>query len=110
MSTGSMSTDNITRHIRPGDVVAAPQVLGEPTALIEELIRHAGELAGVTLFVGMSVTGVLPRVPPGIGLVSSVGMAPNAELIAAGRMRLVPRPMSELPWLLAEGAPGGGAG
>ena len=98
-----MSTDNITRHIRPGDVVAAGQVLGEPTALIEELIRHAGELAGVTLFVGMSVTGVLPRVPPGIGLVSSVGMAPNSELIAAGRMRLVPCHMSELPWLLTEG-------
>ena len=31
--------------------------------------------------------GVLPRVPPGIGLVSSVGMAPNSGLIADGRMR-----------------------
>ena len=98
-----MSSDNLTRHVRPGDVVAVGQVLGEPTALIEELIRHAGELAGVTLFVGMSVTGVLPRVPPGIDLVSSVGMAPNSELIATDRMRLVPCHMSELPWLLTEG-------
>ena len=94
---------SIARHIRPGDVVVAGQVLGEPTALIEELFSRADELAGVTLFVGMSVTGVLTRVPPGVGLVSSVGMAPNSELIAAERMRLVPCHMSELPWLLTEG-------
>jgi acyl-CoA hydrolase len=98
-----MSTDSITRHIRPGDVVVAGQVLGEPTALIDELLAHAAELAGITLFVGMSVTGVLPRVPPDIGLVSSVGMAPNSDLIACGRMRLIPCHMSQLPWLLTEG-------
>ena len=94
---------SITRHIRPGDVVVAGQVLGEPTALIEELFSRADELAGVTLFVGLSVTGVLTRVPPAVSLVSSVGMAPNSELIAAGRMRLVPCHMSDLPWLLTEG-------
>jgi acyl-CoA hydrolase len=98
-----VSADSITRHIRPGDVVVAGQVLGEPTALIDELLAHAAELAGVTLFVGMSVTGVLPRVPPHIGLVSSVGMAPNSDLIACGRMRLIPCHMSQLPWLLTEG-------
>jgi acyl-CoA hydrolase len=103
MSSVLNGRDGITRHIRPGDVVVAGQVLGEPTALIEELFSRADELAGVTLFVGMSVSGVLTRVPPGIGLVSSVGMAPNSDLIAAGRMRLVPCHMSQLPWLLSEG-------
>jgi acyl-CoA hydrolase len=98
-----MSADEITRYIRPGDVAVVGQVLGEPTALLEELIRHADELAGVTLFVGMSVTGVLTRIPPGIDLVSSVGMAPNSGLIANGRMRLVPCHMSQLPWLLSAG-------
>jgi acetyl-CoA hydrolase len=98
-----MSPDVITRHIRPGDVAVVAQVLGEPTALIEELLRREGELAGVLMFVGMSVTGVLTRVPPGIGLVSSVGMAPNSDLIASGRMELIPCHMSHLPWLLTEG-------
>jgi len=98
-----MSQDGITRHIQPGDVVVAAQVLGEPTALIEELFSRVDELTGVRLFVGMSVTGVLTRVPPGIDLVSSVGMAPNSDLIAAERMRLVPCHMSQLPWLLTEG-------
>jgi acyl-CoA hydrolase len=103
MSSVSNGRDGITRHIRPGDVVAAGQVLGEPTALIEELFSSADELAGVTLFVGMSVTGVLNRVPAGIDLVSSVALGPNADLIAQGRMRLIPCHMSQLPWLLTEG-------
>jgi acyl-CoA hydrolase len=98
-----MTRDGITRHIRPGDTVVAAQVLGEPTALIEELLAHGDELPGLTLFVGMSVSGVLPRVPPGVSLVSSVGMAPNADLIASERMRLIPCHMSQLPWLLTEG-------
>jgi acetyl-CoA hydrolase len=98
-----VSADQITRHIRPGDVVVAAQVLGEPTALIEELLGHASELADVRMFVGMSVTGVLSRVPPGIGLISSVGMAPNSDLVACGRMELIPCHMSDLPWLLTEG-------
>jgi acyl-CoA hydrolase len=98
-----VSPDQITRHIRPGDVVAAAQVLGEPTALIEEILPHSGELTGVRMFVGMSLTGVMTRVPPGIGLVSSVGMAPNSDLIASGRMELIPCHMSDLPWLLTDG-------
>jgi acetyl-CoA hydrolase len=98
-----VNPDGITRHIRPGDVAVVAQVLGEPAALIQELLDHAGELDGVRLFTGMSVTGVMTRVPPGIGLVSSVGMAPNSGLIAAGRMQLIPCHMSELPWLLTEG-------
>ena len=89
--------------MRPGDVVVAGQVLGEPTALVEELIGHAGQLAGTRLFVGMSLTGVMTRVPDSIRLVSSVAMAPNAALIAAGRMELIGCHMSQLPWLLSEG-------
>lgn len=98
-----MTRDGIARHVRPGDVVAVGQVLGEPTALVEELIRHAAELDGTRLFVGMSLTDVLTRVPDSVGLVSSVAMAPNAALIASGRMELIGCHMSQLPWLLTEG-------
>ena len=98
-----MALSEITRHVRPGDVVAVGQVLGEPTALVEELIGQAGRLDGTRLFVGMSLTGVMTKVPDGIRLVSSVAMAPNAGLIASGRMELIGCHMSELPWLLTEG-------
>jgi acyl-CoA hydrolase len=94
---------DILRHVQPGDVVVVAQVLGEPTALMDQLLQEGAALAGVRMFVGMSLTDVLTRVPPTIRLVSSVGMPPNSALLAAGQMDLVPCHMSQLPWLLSEG-------
>jgi acyl-CoA hydrolase len=93
----------IGTYLQPGDVIVAEQVLGEPTALIDELFLGAAELDGLRLFVGLSLTDVLTRVPSNIRLVSSVGMSPNSQLIADGRMDLIPCHMSQLPWLLTEG-------
>jgi acyl-CoA hydrolase len=95
--------DEITRHVQPGDVVVVAQVLGEPTVLVDDLLRHAAALEGLRLFVGMSVTDVMTRVPSNVRMVSSVGMSPNSGLIASGQMELIPCHMSQLPWLLSEG-------
>jgi hypothetical protein len=51
-----MTPDGITRHVRAGDIVVVGRVLGEPTALVEELIRQVAQLDGTRLFVGMSVS------------------------------------------------------
>jgi acetyl-CoA hydrolase len=89
--------------VQPGDVVVVAQVLGEPSILVDELLRHAAALDDLQLFVGMSVTDVMTRVPSSVRLVSSVGMSPNSGLIASGQMELIPCHMSQLPWLLSEG-------
>ena len=98
-----MSAPEIMTYLRPGDTIAVEQVLGEPTALVDELLQHADMLPGSRLFVGMSLTDVMTRVPTEIGLVSTVGMSPNSKLIGENRMQLVPAHMSQLPWLLSEG-------
>jgi acyl-CoA hydrolase len=98
-----VSAPAILTYLRPGDTVAVEQVLGEPTVLVDELLHCAAALPGLRLFVGMSITDVLTRVPPEIGLISTVGMQPNSRLIGEGRMQLVPAHMSQLPWLLSEG-------
>ncbi len=90
-------------HVRPGDVVVAAQVLGEPTALIEEFFRQVPDVPDLRMFVGMSLTDVMTRKPAGIAACSFVGMPPNSGLIAAGQMDLIPCHMSALPWLLTEG-------
>jgi acetyl-CoA hydrolase len=95
----------ILDHVRPHDLVAVAQVLGEPTPLVDELLSVASGLEGLRLFVGMSVSDVLTRVPPDVRLVSTVGMAPNSGLIESGRMELVPLQMSQLPWLLGPDSP-----
>ncbi|MGC2379026.1 MAG: hypothetical protein WA622_18160, partial [Mycobacterium sp.] len=83
-----MSVSGIARHLQPGDVIVVAQVLGEPTPLIDEIFSKADDLDDIRIFVGMSLSGVMTRMPPGVQLVSSVGMAPNSQLIEAGRMEL----------------------
>ncbi len=89
--------------LAPGDTLAASQAQGEPTALLESLFSAPGAPAGLRLFVGMSLGDAFTRCPAGIAMSTSVGMAPNADLVAQGRMELIPCHMSDLPWLLTEG-------
>jgi acyl-CoA hydrolase len=98
-----MRRNDLAQHLRPGDVLVAAQVLGEPTALLDALFEQSPLPEGLRLFVGMSLTDVLTRCPAGIRPVTSVGMPPNGGLIARGAMDLVPCHMSELPWLLSAG-------
>ena len=90
--------------ITPGDLLVAGQVLGEPTALLDELFSSAAErLQGCRLFTGMSLTDVLERAPAGLGLLSFVGMGAAGRLLKAGRLDLVPCHMSDLPWAMTDG-------
>jgi acyl-CoA hydrolase len=102
-TVGPVSVSGIARYVQPGDVIVVAQVLGEPTPLIDGIFSHADYLKDIRVFAGMSLSGVMTRVPPGVQLVSSVGMAPNSQLIEAGRMELIPCHMSQLPWLLTDG-------
>jgi acyl-CoA hydrolase len=89
--------------ITPGDLLVAGQVLGEPTALLEEIFAGPDDLTGCRLFTGMSLTSVLERAPAGLGLLSFVGMGSTGKLLAAGRLELVPCHMSDLPWAMTDG-------
>ena len=86
--------------VQPGDFVVAGQVLGEPVALLERLFSGRG---GFRLFTGMSLTPVLATAPPSVDLCSFVGLGAVADLIAAGRMELLPVHMSALPPLMTDG-------
>jgi acyl-CoA hydrolase len=89
--------------IQPGDLLVAGQVLGEPSALLEALFTECRHLDGTRLFAGMSLTSVLETAPPGVDLISFVGMGSNAKLLAQKRLRLVPCHMSELGWSMTHG-------
>jgi acyl-CoA hydrolase len=89
--------------IQPGDLLVAGQVLGEPTPLLEALFSECRHLDGTRLFAGMSLTSVLETAPPGVDLISFVGMGSNAKLLVQKRLRLVPCHMSELGWSMTRG-------
>jgi acetyl-CoA hydrolase len=98
-----MNSELLRGLIRPGDVIVAGQTLGEPTALIEAVFAAVDGVPEVRLFAGMSLTKVFTKAPPGLGLCSFVGMPPHSDLIADGRMELIPCHMSALPRMFAEG-------
>jgi acyl-CoA hydrolase len=94
---------SISSWIKPGDTLVAGQTLGEPEALLDALFDSQTVPPGVRLFTGMSLSRVLTRTPTAIELLSFVGLGTNRELIAEGRMELVPCHMSDLPGLLTSG-------
>lgn len=94
---------SIASLLQPGDRLIAGQTLGEPTALLAELFSTAADIDGLSLFTGMSLTGILADAPPGMDLTTFVGLGTSGQLIAKGQMRLIPCHMSELAWSLREG-------
>lgn len=101
--TGDSYPRGLGDKIRPGDLMVAGQVLGEPTALLETLFARPHNLTGTRLFAGMSLTSVLERTPGNVDLISFVGMGANSKLLAQNRLRLIPCHMSELGWSMTRG-------
>jgi acyl-CoA hydrolase len=94
---------NLASLLQPGDRLIAGQTLGEPTALLATLFSAAEDVDDLSLFTGMSLTGIFAEAPSGMDLTTFVGLGTSGRLIAEGRMRLIPCHMSELAWSLREG-------
>jgi acyl-CoA hydrolase len=94
---------SVTDVINPGDLLVAGQVLGEPTALLDAVFAQAPKMGRLRLFAGMSLGAVLERAPANIALTSFVGMGSNANLLADGRMGLIPCHMSDLGQMVVQG-------
>src|SRR5882757_1181697 len=94
---------DIRAHLQPGDHIVAAQVLGEPTALISAVFEAAVDVAGLRMFVGMSLTDVVLGAPRELALSSFVGIGANGALLAEDRLNLLPCHMSALPRLFDAG-------
>lgn len=97
----------ITDVLRPGDLVVVAQGAGEPTPLLEQLVRCGHTVPGLEVFVGLSHSDVL-RQPAarGLSLVSFGAMGPLARLAAEGAVAVIPCHISDVPRLLEQRAPG----
>jgi acyl-CoA hydrolase len=100
--------------LRPGDLVVVGQGVGEPTPLLERLLRDAGTVPDVEVFVGLShsraLTGDAARTGTdgagGPSLLSFGAMGPLARLAAAGGVSIIPCHFVDVPRLLRLRAPG----
>ena len=100
--------------LRPGDLVVVGQGVGEPTPLLECLLRDGGAIPDVEVFVGLShsraFTGDAVRGGAGgaaaPSLLSFGAMGPLARLAAAGGVSIIPCHFVDVPRLLRLRAPG----
>ena len=97
----------ITEVLRPGDLVVVAQGAGEPTPLLEQLVRYGHAVADLEVLVGLSHSDVL-RQPAAreLSLVSFGAMGPLARLAAEGRVAVIPCHFADVPRLLELRAPG----
>jgi acyl-CoA hydrolase len=96
-----------TEVLRPGDLVVVAQGVGEPTPLLEQLVRAGGALRDTEVFVGLSHSGVLAgEAARALSLVSFGAMGPLAGLAAAGAVSIIPCHFADLPRVLPLRAPG----
>jgi acyl-CoA hydrolase len=95
---------DLTRFIRPGDLVTWGQACAEPRTLTELLVAQADRIGGVRCFVGIPAESALTRDTVGdLDVLSYCGAGSNAALHAAGGLRVLPVHYSTLPELLSTG-------
>ncbi|WP_091539480.1 acetyl-CoA hydrolase/transferase family protein [Modestobacter sp. DSM 44400] len=97
----------MTDVLRPGDLVVVAQGVGEPTPLLEQLVRAGGSLRDTEVFVGLSHSAALTEdAARSLSLVSFGGMGPLARLAATNTVSIIPCHFADVPRLLALRAPG----
>jgi acyl-CoA hydrolase len=89
---------DLSRYLRPGDLIAWGQGPGEPRALSEALVRQRHQLGGVGVFLGAGFTETLrPEHADALRFHALGGFGTNARLARAGVLDVVPTHVSDLP-------------
>ncbi|MFI5611994.1 acetyl-CoA hydrolase/transferase family protein [Amycolatopsis sp. NPDC051903] len=88
----------LTDVLKPGDLVVVAQGTGEPTPLLEQLVRAQATLPDLEVFVGLSHSGALTEPgAAGLPLVSFGAMGPLARLAANGTVSVIPCHFRDVP-------------
>lgn len=99
---------DLSRYVRPGDLVVWGQACSEPRTLTEQLVAQAEKIGPLRCFVGIpadaAVTAPSVAAAPRLEVLSYCGAGSNAALHDAGRLQIVPAHYSELPAMLTTGS------
>ncbi len=103
MAAAGMTID-LSRYIRPGDLITWGQACAEPQTLTEALVEQADRIGSVRCFVGIPAESAVAGDPPAsLRVLSYCGTGTNGKLHRAGRLAVLPAHYSDLPGLLSSG-------
>ncbi len=95
---------DLTRYIRPGDLVVWGQACAEPLTLTEALASQRKELGGIRCFTGISSSSAVhPDHSDYLAFSSYTAAGANRALARVGALDILPCHYSELPRILGTG-------
>src|SRR5438552_13233456 len=104
MSAARVPSVDLSSVVRPGDGLVWGQACAEPQTLVEALVAQRGALAGCSVFLGSSYSGLVqPEHADHLRLSSYCGTGSNRALADAGVLQLLPAPYSQLGALIRSG-------
>ncbi len=109
-ATVGLASLDLTRYIRPGDLVAWGQACAEPLTLTEVLADQRKQLGGIRCFTGISSSAAVhPDHADYLAFSSYTAAGANRGLSDAGALGIVPCHYSQLPLILGAGPMRAGA-
>jgi acyl-CoA hydrolase len=106
--TGPVSAEEAIGRLRPGMRVLLPPGCGEPTPLIDEVVRQAERLRPLTLMGGLHLGGyrfAAPELDGRLRWVTFHGAPALTEAFARGQAEFVPVRYRDAPWTFGPGGP-----
>ncbi|CCW18578.1 4-hydroxybutyrate coenzyme A transferase [Sphingobium indicum BiD32] len=100
----------MTQHVqlsvglRPGDHIVLGQACGEPTTLVEALIKQGRDIPGLSAFIATSFSGLFtPATADSFALSSMGAIGALRSMTRAGKLQVIPVHVSQVAPLIAAG-------
>jgi acyl-CoA hydrolase len=98
---------DLTRYLRRGDRIVIGQACGEPTTLIETLIRQGKEIGELSAFVATSFSGIFtPESSESFALNSMGAIGALRSMTKAGKLGVIPCHVSQIGRMIESGVIG----
>jgi len=105
---GPVSVEEAIGRLRPGMRILLPPGCGEPTTLIDEIVRQAKRLQPLTLMGGLHLSGhpfCAPEHHGRLRWVTFHAMPALRDAFARGQAEFVPARYFDVPWVFGPGGP-----
>lgn len=104
MTVAERADIDLASILRPGDRIVVGQACGEPTTLLENLIRQGRDIGDLSIFVATSFSGILtPDVTDSFSVASMGAIGALRALSARHRLEIVPCHVSRVGPMIASG-------
>jgi acyl-CoA hydrolase len=98
---------DLSRYLRNGDRIVIGQACGEPTTLIETLIKQGRDIGGLSAFVATSFSGIFtPESADSVALSSMGAIGALRSMTKAGKLNVIPCHVSTIGRMIEDGTIG----